>query len=285
VGISVEMTYAKSSGAKSKRANELDGKTWTRYSISIWSDIRKTEEEMHVGHPAMFPVQLVTRLLECFTISSDKVVLDPFAGVGSTLIAAEKLGKQGIGFEVSREFVDIARHRLSQRPLWSAEGASIVYHSDANTILEHIRQESVDIVVTSPPYWDILTRRRTADNKETRHYGDAKTDLGKVSDYRDFLTALSGVFQQVFQVLRSGKYCIVVVMDIRKQSRFYPFHADFAAMMQDIRFVYDDLIIWDRRHEYNNMRPLGYPYVFRVNKAHEFILIFQKPTSRLSKTL
>jgi len=47
--------------------------------------------------------------------------------------------------------------------------------------------------------------------------------------------------------------------------------------MQAIGFIYDDIIIWDRRHEYNNMRPLGYPAVFRVNKAHEFILIFQKP--------
>jgi hypothetical protein len=38
-----------------------------------------------------------------------------------------------------------------------------------------------------------------------------------------------------------------------------------------------DIIIWDRRQDYNNFRPLGYPAVFRVNKAHEFILIFQKP--------
>jgi hypothetical protein len=50
-----------------------------------------------------------------------------------------------------------------------------------------------------------------------------------------------------------------------------------AAFMQKLGFIYDDLIIWDRRHEHNNMRPLGYPSVFRINKAHEYILIFQKP--------
>ena len=54
-------------------------------------------------------------------------------------------------------------------------------------------------------------------------------------------------------------------------------HADLAGIMQQLGFIYDDLIVWDRRHEYNNMRPLGYPYRFRINKAHEFILIFQKP--------
>jgi hypothetical protein len=85
------------------------------------------------------------------------------------------------------------------------------------------------------------------------------------------------IMRQVWIALRPGKYCLMVVMDLRKKSRFYPFHADMATAMQDIGYLYDDLIIWDRRHEYNNMRPLGYPYTFRINKAHEYILIFQKP--------
>ena len=68
-----------------------------------------------------------------------------------------------------------------------------------------------------------------------------------------------------------------IVMDLRKKDRFFPLHTDLAEMMQQLGFIYDDLIVWDRRHEYNNMRPLGYPYKFRINKAHEFILIFQKP--------
>ena len=77
--------------------------------------------------------------------------------------------------------------------------------------------------------------------------------------------------------MRAGSYCCVIVMDLRKKERFYPFHSDVANFMQEIGFVFDDLIIWDRRHEYNNMRPLGYPFVFRVNKAHEYVLLFVKP--------
>jgi hypothetical protein len=46
--------------------------------------------------------------------------------------------------------------------------------------------------------------------------------------------------------------------------------------LREVGFTLDDIIIWDRRREYNNLRPLGYPTVFRVNKVHEFILIFQK---------
>ena len=52
-----------------------------------------------------------------------------------------------------------------------------------------------------------------------------------------------------------------------------------SAKMQDIGFLFDDIIIWDRKQEYNNLRPLGHPSVFRTNKVHEYILIFQKPRS------
>jgi len=40
--------------------------------------------------------------------------------------------------------------------------------------------------------------------------------------------------------------------------------------------VLEDIIIWDRSKEYNNLKPLGFPYVFRVNKVHEYILVFKK---------
>ena len=72
-------------------------------------------------------------------------------------------------------------------------------------------------------------------------------------------------------------------MDLRKKSRFFPFHADLAARMQQIGFLWDDTIIWNRGQEYNNLRPLGYPSVFRINKVHEFVLIFQKPRLNASR--
>lgn len=260
-----------------RRANQLDGATWTRHSISIWSDIRKTPEEIALGHPAIFPVQLPTRLIECFTRDDEKVILDPFAGSGATLVAAQQLGKVGIGIEISAEFAEKARDRLDQKVLFQNPlGGGIVYTADARRLLEFVPPESVDLVITSPPYWDILLQKRTADYKATRNYGDAPEDLGKIGDYGKFLAALRDIFGLVCEVLKPRKYCCVVVMDLRKKDRFYPFHADVAQFMQEIGFIYDDLIIWDRRREYSNMRPLGYPSVFRVNKAHEYILVFRK---------
>lgn len=267
---------------EAKRANDLDGGTWTRYSISIWSDIRKTPEEAALKHPAMFPAALPARLIECFT-RRGMTVLDPFMGVGSTLIAAKQLGRHAIGVELNPEYARIAENRLKTLTLeqeWGEPAGEVccrVYVGDANDLDQFVEPESIDLVVTSPPYWDILLEKRTADYKPIRHYGDEAKDLGKIRDYDRFLEALQAIFWKVYVTLKPGAYCCVVVMDIRKKNRFYPYHADLAQRLQEIGFIYDDLIIWDRRHEYNNLRPLGYPAVFRVNKVHEFILIFQRP--------
>jgi len=139
--------------AEGRRANELDGATWTRFSISIWSDIRKSAEEIALKHPAMFPAALAGRLIECFT-TQGMVVLDPFVGVGSTVIAAKQLGRKGIGIELNPEFAEIAKKRLQQRDLFdSGEGTEVtIITDDARNLRRHVDAESIDLVVTSPPY-------------------------------------------------------------------------------------------------------------------------------------
>ena len=273
-----ETAAPKTATRNGRRANQLDGKTWTKYSISVWSDIKKTSEEIQLGHPAIFPLQLAQRLIECFTTDADSVILDPFAGIGTTIVAADRSDKTGVGIEISPKFLETAEKRLGQRELFSAKPrASQIYCDDARNLAKYVSPSSVDLAITSPPYWDVLIQKRTADYKEIRHYGDAKLDLGKIADYEEFIEALGGIFALALDALKPGKYCAVVVMDIRKKDKFYPLHSDLARKLEEIGFIFDDLIIWDRRHEYNNMRPLGYPYVFRINKAHEYILIFKKP--------
>jgi len=264
------------------RANELDGKTWTRFSVSVWGDIRKSPEELRLKHPALFPVALVRRLIQCFMNESDGLVFDPFAGSGSTVIGAALEGKSGIGLDISRQFCGLASRRLAAL---AGRGDGRIVQADACRLLDHVPADSADFMVTSPPYWDILTRARTADRKRIRTYGNRARDLGRIARYEDFLGALSTVFQQCFAALRPGKYAAVVVMDIRKKDRFFAYHSDVARIMAQAGFFLDDIIIWDRRQEYNNLRPLGYPHVFRVNKVHEFILVFRKPaqTDRASR--
>ncbi|TFG74136.1 MAG: site-specific DNA-methyltransferase [Thermodesulfobacteriales bacterium] len=260
-----------------KRGNDLNGSDWAKYSLSVWNDIRKSKDEMNLKHPAMFPLMLVGRLIMCFTTKEELRVLDPFMGSGSTLVGARNLGRYGIGFELNPEYIKLAESRLTQKILFN-ESNHEIHNVNASEIPNLIDEDSVDICITSPPYWDILLQKRTADYKKIRHYGEEEGDLGHIRDYQLFIKALADIFAGVYKVLKPGKYCIVNVMDLRKKDQFYPFHADLATSMKSIGFIFDDLIIWDRRQEYNNLRALGYPSVFRLNKIHEFILIFKKPS-------
>lgn len=260
---------------RKKKANELSGSDWTKYSISIWSDIKKTVEEKTWHHPAIFPEMLVQRLIKCFTTNDDTTILDPFMGSGSTLVAAFHMGKCGIGFEINKNYIKIAEQRLQQTSLLENPPYKI-YCQDAARIPEFIDPSSIHLCITSPPYWDIMSQKRTADYKEICDYGNEDDNIAKIGNYNSFLDSLEKIFRGVFDVIVSGKYCIVNVMDLRKGDKFYPFHSDLANRMVKIGFIYDDILIWDRRSEYNNLRSLGYPYVFRLNKIHEYLLIFRK---------
>lgn len=270
-----------------RKANELNGNTWLKYSISIWSDISRTVEEQKLNHPALFPKELPKRIMEIFLTKDKTEVLDPFMGSGSTLLAAKELGKHGIGFEISREYAAIAEDRIkSQQYLFDDKDVQqTIYIDDARNMDRYLQQETIDLCVTSPPYWNILAQKRTADQKTIRNYHEKSGNLGEICDYRTFLEELRRVFEKVYNVLKRGAYCVIEVMDIRKKDRYYPFHMDITGFMQDIGFIFDDVIIWDRRKEYNNLRPLGYPSVFRVNKAHEYILIFLKPCCSRSRSM
>ncbi len=264
--------------------NELNGKQWIQNSISVWSDIRKTTEENRLKHPAMFPGMLVERLVDTFLRPEGETILDPFSGSGSTIVEVERLGKTGIGIELSPEFAKMGRRRLADLSsdlfAKSRKPRSTIHEASVADIKKLIEPESIDLCITSPPYWDILNQRRTADYKDVRHYGNLEGDLGTIADYEQFLSSLQSVFSDVLTVLKPGAYCCVVLMDLRKKSRFFPLHSDFAQRMTEIGFIFDDLIIWNRQSEYNNLRPLGYPAVFRVNKVHEFVVLLQKPREK-----
>ncbi len=258
--------------------NNLSGKEWLQYSFSIWRDIRKSSEEVQLKHPAMFPSQLAERLIRIYTKKDGEVILDPFMGVGSTLIAATRLNKKGIGIELNERYIDVCKIRLTnQKKLTKTAFEPKLLCGDSRVVLQQIQSESVDLSISSPPYWDILNQKRTADKKKISNYSDSAIDIGNVTEYKDFLSELKKVYSEVFRILKPDKRCCVVLMDIRKKNIFYPFHIDFTEIMKEIGFELEEFVIWDRQHEYNNMKTLGYPWVFRFNKVHEFICIYRKP--------
>ncbi len=78
---------------------------------SIW-EIRP--ESGHESHPAVFPLELPTRIIHSILEDRRGIVIDPFCGTGTTLVAAKILGKDYIGIDISKDYVDYARRRLKE---------------------------------------------------------------------------------------------------------------------------------------------------------------------------
>ena len=253
--------------SEEKKCNDLTGKEWLQNSFSIWRDLGKTKEEKALKHPASYSISLCEKLLHTFS-KKGRNVLDPFNGIGTTMVAVHNLKSKGTGIDLSSEFSQIAKSRIGD------DKNIEIITGDSFKEIDKLKENSYDICITSPPYWDILNMQRSADKKENINYSNNKNDLGNIADYKEFINLLGDLFEKVNKCLKNGGYCIVNVMDIRKKSVFYPLHIDLSLELQQRGYILDDIIIWDRQSEYNNMRLLGYPYKFRINKVHDYLLLF-----------
>jgi len=98
--------WRKSSGSRISDISRDDFMDWTN---GVWNF--SGESKKKVGHPAPFPVELPKRCIKLFTFAGD-LVLDPFLGSGSTLIACALTNRAGIGVEIDRNYCEIAKRRL-----------------------------------------------------------------------------------------------------------------------------------------------------------------------------
>ena len=255
------------------RANDLTGAEWLKNSFSIWRGLGKDTDAGK--HPASFPVALAARLIDCFAANREGLLLDPFAGSGSSLLAALQSGMGAVGFDINPDYRGVFERRLSlfdgQVDRWRYEIL------DARHLASVMDAGSAEICITSPPYWDILNRKRTADGRAATPYSANGHDLGNLEDYDAFLDALAQVAGQVGEALQPRGYFILNMMDIRKGPTFYPLHQDASdAVLRSEHFTLEDIIVWDRQSDYNAMRPLGFPCKFIVNKVHEYLVVFRK---------
>ena len=105
--------------------NDLATDEFMELTLDMW-DI-PPESAQRVNHPAPFPVELPEKLINLFTYKDD-LVLDPFMGSGSTLVASERLGRRYVGYDLDPAYVDIARERVTQE-LQSTRTPSATAHS------------------------------------------------------------------------------------------------------------------------------------------------------------
>jgi DNA modification methylase len=279
-------------GSKDRRAfNSLTPREWTKLSRSVWTsaEVSSTREKHHLEHGATFSTALAERVIKMYTTSGD-LVLDPFLGVGTTLVAARRLDRRGIGIELYEKYAAIAEAVLAKEAANTALERSVIC-GDSRNVLDWVEPESVQLVFTSPPYADFIHRsvtdrrkthkksRLVLDNKSVvKPYGSSSQDFGNL-EYAEFLTQIKSLMADLLIVTAPGGYNVWVVKDCRNTENGVPLvdvHSDIARLGRDVGFLYHDLIIWDQNDQ-RSLVLLGYPSVFYVNVNHTFLVVLRKP--------
>lgn len=269
--------------------NDLTAKEWIVETVSVWNQrglgSNHPDAKIERQHPAPFSFTDVSRLVRFFT-KRGQLVLDPFVGVGSTLKACALEGRKGIGIELNPRFAELSRERIRTevRDMFSTAEEQQVLEGDVRDLLPCIADESVDFIVTSPPYWAILkkedhkVRQERLANGLPTNYGNDPRDFGQISSYDEFLLEITSIFADCRRVLKQGQFMAIVVSDFRDKSRYIMFHADLARALETKGLEMRGLKILYQRHK--KVYPYGYPYSYVPNIHHQYILVLQRPKAK-----
>ena len=236
-------------------------------------------------HPAKFPETLAQEFIEFFT-KQHQVVFDPMVGTGSTLVAALRSGRNSYGIELNPGYADIARQVIAvERQLLSAEAAGLeaaVITGDAARIPKHVQIHhipTIDYVLTSPPYWDMLRARGAETQKERRaspdmdvFYSNDQNDLGNIEDYDQFLERLTDIYISIKPYLRHRAYLTIIVKNIKKGGVIYPLAWDLARSLGAIYRLKDERI-WLQDNQ--RLAPYGMGSAWVSNTFHHYCLQFR----------
>ncbi|MHA1150488.1 MAG: DNA methyltransferase [Promethearchaeota archaeon] len=272
-------------------------------------------DKFKAQHPATFPEPDVMKLIENYTTLENKPrVLDPFCGVGSTLLACQELKVRGYGIELTKKWIDLTIKRFHLNNLAIRVDKEVfkpptrfsttltdftsskkkekmilqnLISGDSNIKIRLFKDNFFDFIITSPPYWGILTKKidhkmkaervdKGLDTKYTEEDVDDTydKDLGNVESYEDFLKLLKSIFQGCFEKLKSSSYMVVIVSDFRNKSKFYLYHCDIALILKKVGFKLTGLTVLHQ--DSKNLYPYGYPFVFVSNIHHQFMITVKK---------
>ncbi len=287
--------------------NELSGEEWLYFTKSVWSTAYPSElgHRARLAHGANKPPRLMARLIEFFS-KSGELVLDPFAGVGGTLLGAAitRGPRRALGIEIDRRwagiFESVVRDLLAERDglgpaiadLGSADpGGPRTFDptgielrvGDALTILPSLPAAAIDFVATDPPYNIQLpitmSGGRLAEEHANRRTDyamitDDPADLANSPDYPTYLDRMERVFAELHRVLKTDRYAAVIVRDAYQGGRYVFTGADLAARASRAGFVPKGDLVWYQAG--TRLRPYGYPKSFVPNIAHQHILVLRR---------
>ncbi|GCE04923.1 TRM11 family SAM-dependent methyltransferase [Dictyobacter aurantiacus] len=265
--------------------NELTGAEWLYFTKSVITTAYPSEYGHHLrkAHGANKPPQLMCQLIEFFTKPGGKV-LDPFAGVGGTLIGASicRKARQALGIEINQKWIDIYKLILSE-----SQGAiqpQTLVRGDSLHILPTLDPTSFDFIVTDPPY-NIHLEKTMVNGRYAETYSNRRTDydmrstdpadLANLASYEAYLDAMEQVFCHCYTLLKPQKYMAIIVRNAYQHGEYIFTHVDLARRARLHGFVPKGEIIWYQAG--TRLRPYGYPFAYIPNIAHQYIVVLQKP--------
>lgn len=219
-----------------------------------------------------FNTEVAKRLVEYYTEEGD-TVLTPFGSRGIITIVAAHLNRKGIVYEIHPKYASHIQGVIdklnNQKGLIKKHYDATCHCGNANN-MDKLEDNSIDCVITSPPFWDI------------EKYESCEGQLSDIGDYYEFLDEYQLCLNEIYRVMKPGGIAIFVVNDFRKSpsknepSRLIRFSRDTEMCMEEAGFETYDIGI---NFLYST------PSVIGVNKraeqkqllkAHEYILVFRK---------
>lgn len=271
----------------SNHINCLNAKQWLKSQVAVWEfsyngrDVRDKNI-----HPAVFPIGLPAKCIELFTHKGE-LVLDPFVGVGTTLLAAKDLDRNAVGFDLKQEYIDYTKRRLSQGQLYNS-AKQVAICDDALNIPEYLEENTVSLSITSPPYANMLNRprknkslrgnlRKNEHYKKVQQYSNDPRDLGTMEP-KKFAKAIGAIYKGLLPLHKPKGHCVINITDLWWKNKRIPVHLYTIKALEDAGYELRNTIVWDRRNLVNKAGIFGWPSNYiTLGTTFEYILDFWRP--------
>jgi DNA modification methylase len=270
-------------------------KEWIKCQLGVWQftyEIRDIRDKS--VHPATFPISLSKKVIELFTHRGE-LVLDPFVGSGTTLVAAQDTARNAVGFDLLKEYVALSKKRLSSNNLFNF-AEQIAIQDDARNIHEYLKPESVSLIWTSPPYANLLNRKRKNKSRRNRkndqlgkveQYSQDSRDLGTMA-LEQYTEAMGDIFESLLPLLKPKGHCVINVPDMWWENQRITIHVSLIEELRKRGYEIRNVIIWDRTNVVNQIGIFGWPSNYiTMGVTFEYLLDFWRPpvASRANENL
>jgi len=271
---------------KPSHINCMAAKEWLKSQLGVWQfnyearDIRKKDI-----HPATFPISLARKVIELFTHEGE-LVLDPFVGSGTTLVAAGDTNRNAVGFDLQKNFIDLCEQRTAQTS-FLGEARQIAIQDDASLVHRYFEPETISLIVTSPPYANLLNRVRQNKSRRFRkneqlgkieQYSQDPRDLGTMT-LDEYTKSMGDIFESLLLLLRPKAHCVINVPDMWWENERITIHVSLIEELRRRNYELRNIIIWDRTNLVNQIGIFGWPSNYiTMGVTFEYLLDFwRKP--------